>query len=241
MDENTLSFTGPNIYRAVYVYETMETQGYSVNLTVNGIWSDTHKPFSGSGLILDTRPGVFLILYNGQELTVGGPTSAKEDISAKGLSLVPNNLEVVKIGIDPVSYQNLSQFYADLSKFTNKLILNTDYKIVVFGDAVIDTNESVYPTILKKLENNLTNCNFVIYEKGIGVSFNRSDLSDLPKIDAILESNGVGVKNIETGRILLLIRTNFKINESQASLFKKASNLKMFKIYLLKIIKKPVQ
>ena len=56
VEESTLTFSGPNIYRAVYVYETMNEQGYSVDLSLIGKWTDTGEKFEGSGLIIDTKP-----------------------------------------------------------------------------------------------------------------------------------------------------------------------------------------
>src|SRR3989344_2177134 len=71
-EERTLNFSGPNVYRAVYVLDAMQKQGYSVDLKFTGKWTDTNEKINLQGLIVDGEFGSFTILLDGREVTVGG-------------------------------------------------------------------------------------------------------------------------------------------------------------------------
>lgn len=242
VEERTLTFSGPNIYRAVYLYEVMDGQGYLVNLEVDGNWVDTGGQFNGKGLVTEAEKGQFVMLYGGDEVSVGGPTSATEDISASQLILSPAHAAVVKVGIEPVSDNTFASLNTKLGTLATALVPSSNlYNIGIHGDIMLDVDASLTPTIVQGLDNILKpNNEITLYEHGLRFSFSNADLNDLSAVNTFLNSNGIEVTKVATSSIELAVRSNAAILDNRDSLMQKAEPFS-FTIYLLRVINSPLK
>ncbi|HIK00114.1 TPA: hypothetical protein H1016_01065 [archaeon] len=241
-EEMTLNFSGPNVYRAVYVYAAMQEQGFSVNLKFSGKWTDNNEKIDSEGLILNAELASFTILLNGREVTVGGPFSSIDDIQAVSLSLAPNHRAVVKAGLEPLMYKDVSSLTDKLDKFSASLVPRENISEVgISGDITIDSAKTVMPTIIQELNNALRPGNeYVLFERGLILKLNNANLNDLENAGRLLSREGLDVEKIATGRLEIFIRTKNIPPEGRDVLQGKAENTGL-KIFLFKIITKPVQ
>ena len=242
MEEKTLNFSGANIYRAVYVYDAMEHQGFLVNLDVTGYWTDTNELFEDSALILDATKGNFLVLYEDREIAIGGPTSTTEDIAAEQLILKPLNKELIKLGLEPISYSNLATLNSKLERLSLSLLTKEEiYDVGIRGDVMIDTDTTLKPTIIQKIENLLKPRNEItLYNNGIQLSLENANLDDLKAINELLSNEKVSSTDVATSRLEVLVRTKSTIGESTDTLLNKAEQSD-FEIYMLRLISDPIQ
>lgn len=241
MEENTLTFSGPNIYRSVYVFEIMQEQGYEVLLTIDGAWTDTGEPFEGSGVILEAEQGQYLIDYSGNQVSVGGPQTGTEDLSASKLYLSPLHDSVVKVGIMPASFTTLSESISELNTLSYSLVPAENlYNVGIVGDVMLDTQEILSPTLVQEIDNILPpNNEIILYDKGIRLSFENAKLADLSEINSLLTKKGITVTAVATSRLELQVRSDSSIKEVRETL-QQSAEARGFGIYLLRVINEPV-
>lgn len=240
MEENTLTFSGANIYRSVYIYQIMDEQGFAVLLTIDGQWVDTQEAFQGSGVIVDGEFGQYTMEYHDNYVTVGGPQSAAEDISANELKLSTLHESVLKIGLEPVKSTSLSSLYAEFLSFTNNLVDEKIYNIGLTGDVMIDTSTALQPTIVQEIDNLLKPGNTIeLFDNGMRISFENAELSDLDAIADLLYDKNILVTGVATSKLELLIRTETEISESREAVESRIANT-IYTTYLIRIIKSPI-
>ncbi len=241
-EERSLNFSGPNVYRAVYVFDAMQKQGFSVNLKFSGKWTDSNEKIDSQGLVVDGLFGEFTILLDSREVTVGGPFSSAEDIQAGSLSLVPAHKAVVKIGIEPQDFLSLSSFNNFAADFSSSVVPETNtYEIGVEGDITLDVSETLKPTIIQDLNNIFRPKNeFVLFERGLTLKLKNANADELKKVDELFKNKGINVEKIATSRLILYVRAKETPVELREVLQKRTekNNVKMF---LFKIITKPVK
>jgi len=241
-EERTLNFSGPNVYRAVYVLDAMQKQGYSVDLKFTGKWTDTNEKINLQGLIVDGEFGSFTILLDGREVTVGGPFSSSDDIQASSLSLVPAHKASVKIGIEPQEFSSLKQFNSFVENFAYSVIpANNVYEIGVEGDITLDVSDTIKPTLIQDLNNILRSENeYVLFERGLILKLKSANTKELNEVAQLFENKGIKVEKLATSRLILYMRTKEKPAEQREILQKRAEDSGV-EIFLFKIITKPVQ
>ncbi len=241
-EERTLNFSGPNVYRAVYVFDAMQKQGYSVDLKFSGRWTDSGVVVNSQGLILEGELGRFTILLDGREVTVGGPFSSADDIQATGLSLVPAHKAVVKVGIEPQEFTSLKTFNSLVENFGNSVVTSRNiYDVGVEGDITLDVADTIKPTLIQDLNNVLRPGNeYVLFERGLILKLKNANAGDLRNIEQLFAGKGIKVEKGATSRIILYLRTKETPAESRDILQKRAENSGV-KLFLFKVITKPVQ
>ena len=242
VEEKTLHFSGPNVYRAVYVYDAMQKQGFSVDLKFDGRRTDSEKKISSEGLVLGGELGEFTIMLNGRQVTVGGPFSSSDDIQASSLILVPNHKAVVKAGLDPLSADSLSDLNSELANFAAAIIPAANiYETGIEGDITLDVSSSLQPTIIQQLGNVLRPQNeIVLYDRGLILKLENANLDDLESISQFFAQQNISVQKVATSSITLYVRTKEIPAESSAAILVKAQN-SGFNPFLLVISSKPVQ
>lgn len=241
-EEKTLNFSGPNVYRAVYVYDAMQKQGYSVNLTFSGRWTDTNEKTSGSGLILKGELGEFTILLDSRQVTVGGPFSSADDIQASSLILVPNHRAVVKIGLEPFSRNSLAALNLKLESFAQQIIpAENIYEIGVEGDITLDVSNNLKPTITQDLNNIMPQNEFVLYDNGLILKLESANIEGLKSVNQLFAQKNISVQKVATSQLILYVRTKEIPAESSAALLAKAQDSGSLGLFLLRIITNPVQ
>ena len=241
-EQETLTFSGSNIYRSIYVYEIMKEQGYQVNLDIKGKWVDTQEPFDESVLILSGARGQYEVLYNDHIYTVGGPSSAVEDISANYLKLVPMHKSVVKVGINPITANSLDDLSSNIEDFSYNVVSEENvFNIGIHGDILIDVNASLQPTLVQEIDNILKpNNEITLFEKGIRLSLENSDTNDLHELSRLLKLNNFQVTRVATSDLDIQIRSTKEITENQQDLLKSTDNTD-FNVFLLNIFNEPLQ
>lgn len=242
VEEQTLRFSGPNVYRAVYVFDAMQKQGFSVNLRFDGRWTDTGAQISSEGLILDGQLGEFTILLGNRQVSLGGPFSSSSDLQASRIILVPNHRAVVKVGLEPLSAGTLSELNSRLENFANAVIPRSDiYETGIEGDVTIDVSPSLMPTLLQELSNVLRPQNdFVLYDNGLILKLKNANLDDMGNINQLFVQKNLSIQKVATSRLLLYVRAKEIPSESSAALLGKAKNFGL-ETFLLTTITKPVQ
>jgi len=241
-EEQTLTFSGPNIYRAVYVYQLMESQGYLANLRVEGRWQDTNEPFNDVGLITSADKGRFNIEYQGHSYSIGGSSSAVEDIAADRLHISPLHDGVIKIGITPVTSQSLSLLLFEINGFVEDVIGddNSLYNVGIKGDLLIDVDTTLKPTIVQEVDNVLKPDNDItLFEKGLRISFSNADLSDLEELISLFSDKNIIIERVATGDMLFFIRTNEPVSISTQELLPVVES-SSFDSFLVTIINQPL-
>jgi len=240
-EERTLNFSGPNVYRATYVYDAMQKQGFSVDLKFSGRWTDSDEKVESEGLIVDTDLGSFTIILDGREVTVGGPFSSTEDIQAASLSLVPAHAVVIKIGIESQEFSDLKSLNSFLENFVNRIISPSNiYEIGIKGDITLDVSETIKPTIIQDLHNVLRPQNeFVLFERGLIIKLEDANVDELKEVAGLFENKGIKLEKVATSRLELFLRAKEKPLETREALQKRAEDY-WAKIFLFKIIAKPV-
>ncbi len=242
MEENELQFTGPNVYRAVYVYEAVNNRGYAVNLSFDGKWTDSGEKVSGSGRIYSSAMGYFTINYNGRLVTLGGPLTANEDISMKSFSIIPLHEETVKIGLEPAEYSNLNELYVELN-----LIAETSagsgnlYNSGIKGTVMLDTNTTLYPTLIQKIKNDAgSKLNVKLFDRGLYLYLNNTNAEDIKTVSSVLANENIGIEGTATGRIILFARAKRSVPTDREEII---DNLKDIHLdpYTVKIIREPIQ
>ena len=241
-EERTLNFSGPNVYRAVYVFDAMQKQGFSVNLKFSGKWTDTNEKIDGNGLIVDAELGSFEILLDSREVTVGGPFSSSDDIQAASLSLIPAHAAVVKIGVEPQEFLSLNSFNTYFENFASYIIQPSNiYEVGIEGDITLDFAGIIKPTLIQDLNNILRPGNdHVLFERGLILKLKNANLEELKAAAQLFETKGIKVEKVATSRLNLYLRTREKPLETREALQKRAESSGV-KIFLFKIITKPVQ
>ncbi|MFO7872668.1 MAG: TrmB family transcriptional regulator sugar-binding domain-containing protein [Candidatus Undinarchaeales archaeon] len=242
MEENELQFTGPNIYRAVYVYEAVNNRGYAVNLSFDGKWTDSGEGVSGSGRIYSSGMGYFTVNYNGRIVSLGGPLTAKEDISMKSFSIIPLHEEVVKIGLEPAEYSDLNEMYNEIN-----LIAKTSagsgnlYNSGVKGTVMLDTNTTLYPTLIQKINNEAgSELNVKLFDRGLYLYLNNTNAKDIQTVSSVLADENIGVKGTASGRLLLFARAKQRVSADRDEIIDTLKDLNLDP-YTVKIIREPIQ
>ena len=240
MEENTLTFSGANIYRSVYIYQIMDEQGFAVLLTIDGRWVDTQEAFQGSGIVVDGEYGQYTMEYYDNYVTVGGPQSAAEDISANEIKLSTLHDSVLKIGLEPASSLSLSGLYSELLVFTDLLVDEEIYNVGISGDVMVDTSTALQPTLVQEIDNLLKPGNEVeLFDNGLRIGFENAELSDINAISDLLSGKGIMVSGVATSKLELIVRTKGEISESRDTIEERISGTG-YSTYLLRIIKSPI-
>ncbi len=240
-EERTLNFSGPNVYRAVYVYDAMQKQGFSVNMKFSGRWTDSGEKVSGEGLIVGTDLGSFTIIFEGREVTVGGPFSGKEEIQAASFSLIPAHTAVVKIGVEPKEFLSLNSFNNFFENFVNSIVgAGNIYETGISGDITLDVSETLKPTLIQDLNNIFRPKNeFVLFENGLLLKLEDANIDELKEVDKLFERKGIKIEKLATSRLELFLRTKEIPLETREALQRRAEAGGV-KIFLFKVITKPV-
>jgi len=242
-EENTFTFSGPNIYRSVFVYQLMYNRGYLVNLEVEGKWIDTEEPIHATGLIVQSERGQFRIILDDHIYKVGGPSSATEDIAANRLRLLPLHESVVKVHFNPVHSDSLGDLLSDLTDLSESILPKDEiYSVGVIGEVLIDVEESLKPSIIQDISNILNPDNSIaLFEHGIRL-FLRSgaDLSDLEELQDIFKSKGLTITSVATGEMELDIRSISLVDENQLA-FLESTKDSDFDIFQITVINEPLK
>jgi hypothetical protein len=238
-EHDSLTFSGPNIYRAVYAWEIMNEQGYEVNINFEGEWTDNNKPAKGTGIVLHGAEGAFLILYEDKEISVGGPTSGKEHIQAVSIILEPAHKSVVKIGLEPQRSESLENFIQTIESLSDAISDNI-YTIGLEGDIMMDSETLLKPTIIQELDNILKGDNSItFYETGLRFSLKNANLADLAEIRDMFLLNEIQISNVATSRLVIINRVEDYPKKTELELVQCLPG--ETKTYSLRIIKKPIQ
>ncbi len=238
-ETESLEFSGPNIYRAIYAYEIMNERGFEVNLVFEGKWTDTGENAQGTGTVLKGEEGTFTIKYREQEITVGGPTSGKEHIAAGSIKLEPAHSAVVKLGLTARSSDSLDMLVKELDTLAETLVSDI-HNTGISGSIMLDSETLLKPTILQEIDNILGPGNEVeFYETGLVFSINNADTKDLAEIANMLRLNNIEIAKAATSRMTVLVRADEQIDKTEDEL--SANVPETANVYSLKIIKKSVQ
>jgi|TARA_Y100000310_G_scaffold341572_1_gene441149 hypothetical protein len=235
-ESETLHFSGPNIYRAVYAYEVMHEQGFEVNLEFEGKWTDSGELATGSGIVLEAGEGKFVIDYQNSEISVGGPTSGAEHVGAATIILTTTHASVIKLGLEPRSSGDLDSLVSELNSLAERLV--TPQSIGIAGEIMLDSETLLKPTIIQEIDNILKPRNEItFFETGLKLSLENSDLTELAEVANLLKASGIGVSKAATSRMLLLVRCSCTLTEAELNeKIPEAAN-----VYSLQLIKTPVQ
>jgi len=239
-EEETLSYSGVNVYRAVYAYQTMEEQGFLVDLEAKGKWVDDGSSFRGSGLVLEADKGRFTVLQNRREITIGGASSASDDIAADNIILRPKSEAVVKVGIVPIEDNTLASFTYRMNALARIFVDARNIQGVgIQAEIMVDTDDVLNPTLIQKLYNVMgTHNTIALYDNGFQLVMERATLEELNHIDDILFTSGINYEKVATGRITLLIRSTKDIEDSLGDLWEKLPA--DYDATMLKIINEPL-
>jgi len=200
------------------------------------------KKLEASGRILDTEPGQFLMLWEGKEVTVGGPASSKEDISAVAFSLIPLNREVVKVGLEPVKYNSFSQLITEIDAVSDSTVPDeAQHSVALKGSLILDSETTLNPSIIQEIDNAINaKSEFTLYDKGLGLDLNDITLQELKTVNEVLMNEGINVEKVATGRLEILVRSVKTVDGDREELIQKIEN-RGLETYLLTIIRSPIQ
>ncbi|MFH1450496.1 MAG: TrmB family transcriptional regulator sugar-binding domain-containing protein [archaeon] len=238
-ESESLHFSGPNIYRAIYAWEVMDGQGYEVRLEFEGRTTSTGEATAGAGVVIQGKEGAFTIADENNEITIGGPTSGKEDVQAATLILAPAHEGVIKIGLNPMSFESLDALIKQFEKIA-EVAGGEVYGIGIEGELLLDSETDLKPTIIQELNNILKGENNIIfYESGLHLTLENADLKDLSEIMNMFMWKNVKITGAATGRTRMLIRTVSKVQESREDISGRIPA--DVSTYSVQIINKPIQ
>jgi len=239
--QDTLEFSGPNIYRAIYAYNVLDQKGAEVLLDFKGKWVDSGEKIEDVAEIRGGHEGVFIVMYKNKEITIGGPASSSEHIAVTSLSLKLPHSDLIRAVLLPQSIDTIGDLVDKLDRLSKKLIpSNNIYNIAINGDIMFDTKKSMTPTIIQDIDNLLpAGNNIEFYQTGLRLKLQNADINDFENINMLLNRRGITVTRVATSRLEVLIRSIHGIGSTDAAMLEKVAQ--DVGVYSLKIVKDPIQ
>ncbi len=193
-------FDGADITKAIYVYKSLDNQGFLVEAEIEGEWVYSKEPGKISGIVANAYYSSLVIKQENLKIRVGGRLASKEDFAAKKIILKPIGKSSVKIWIDYLEADDMPDLQEKLSSLAQEI--NTPYLYSfldgkIFLDVPLQYAPTEYGRFSYFLEKNSASVNMEILEKGIILNIRKFNIENLNSIENYIAPSKVVLKDAQ--------------------------------------------
>lgn len=179
-------FDGADITKAIYVYKSLDNQGFLVKAEIEGEWIYNKEPGSVSGIVTNAYYSSLVIKQGDIRIRVGGRLASKEDFAAKKIILKPIGRSSIKIWIDYLEVEDIHNLKAKLDDLAKEISMPYLYSFLdgrIFLDISSQETPTSYARFLYFLEKNSASASIETLEGGIILGVRRFDVENISGIN----------------------------------------------------------
>ena len=211
-------FSGYDISKACYKYTWLSNAGFIVKAKVEGKYTLNGSKCIIEGLIYKAgQDRLYLMLYNGQKVTIGGSNAYIEDIAADKIEYIPLSKSTIKLIVNPQKYNDLSEFLSSIQEIANIAAGGYGVSTLKFTGMFVVSCPGLEPTAKNSLDLWVdVDLNIVFGETrlslgedyvAVSVTAGGWRIEDLTEFKKILGKLGFNPRNVTTGELVLYIGT----------------------------------
>ncbi len=221
------TYAGFDIGKACTEYTWLSKAGFLVEAEIYGKWNLNKSPCHVSGLISSSEVNrLYVILKNGEVVSVGGSQAYIEDIAAEKIIFKPLSSSTVKVVVKPVVLETIGQLKEYLENISKTIAGDYQVATVTFTGLILIDSPGTMPSTKNSVKIWIqVNKRIILGDPYISVGEEYITvvvkgqgwrLQELVELDKILEELGFPRTRVSTGEITLFIGTKKSLTDPAA-------------------------